>query len=200
MGEAFRERLNEHALNAVEEHRHAVATIGESEIAGMVSIAGVFARAIAANRTVWLCGNGGSAADAEHVMAEFVGRFVSETGAWRAVSLTANAATLTSIANDFGFENVFVRQLEALARPGDVLVAISTSGDSVNILNAVDTANRSGLETVAIVGGGGGALAARAAHVFAAPSSNTQRIQEVHILFWHVVCELLLELTSPPGD
>jgi D-sedoheptulose 7-phosphate isomerase len=197
--EISRQQLGEQAARAVGEHLEAVATLAETEIAAMVSIAEVFARAIKSDRTVWLCGNGGSAADAEHVMAEFVGRFVDKSSGWRAISLTANAATLTSLANDFGYRQVFARQLEALAKSGDVLVAISTSGESANVLDAVDSARRMGLETVAVVGGGGGAVAAKADRVFAAPSSNTQRIQEMHILFWHVVCELLLVKTSPSG-
>jgi D-sedoheptulose 7-phosphate isomerase len=193
-------QMTDLASRIIKEHRDAIDNLCETEASRMADIAAVLARAIGKDQTVWLCGNGGSAADAEHVMAEFVGRFISPEGAWRAVSLTSNAATLTSLANDFGYEKVFARQLEAMARPGDVLVAISTSGESANVLAAVATARDLGLEVVAVVGIGGGSLAAAADHVFAAPSSNTQRIQEVHILFWHVICELLLKLTRASGD
>lgn len=177
-----------------------VSTILSTEIPSIVQIAEVLAEIVRNSGTVWLCGNGGSAADTEHVMSEFVGRFISAEGAWRAVSLASNAAVISSLANDFGYDQVFSRQLSALARPGDACVAISTSGESKNVLEAVRTAKEDDLVTIGVTGLGGGSLAAIVDHSFAAPSTNTQRIQEAHITFWHLVCELLLELLGTGSD
>lgn len=138
-----------------------------------------------------ICGNGGSAADAQHIAAELVGRFKKERKALPAIALTANMSILTAIANDYGYEVTFKRQVEALAKKGDVLLAISTSGNAKNVLEAVKFANKIGVETVALTGGTGGELAKIAKFSIIAPSSDTPRIQESHMVIYHMLCELI---------
>lgn len=137
------------------------------------------------------CGNGGSASDAEHLVAELVGRYRDERRALPAIALVAGSATITALANDYGYEQVFARQVEAFARPGDMLFAISTSGKSPNVVEAARTARRLGCAVVAFTGAAGGPLAAAADIVIAAPSDITARIQEVHALCIHAICESL---------
>ncbi len=143
---------------------------------------------------VLACGNGGSAADAQHLVAELVGRFREERRALPAIALTADAATLTALGNDYGFERVFARQVDALARRGDVLIAISTSGNSPNVLQAAHAAQRLGCRVIGLTGARGGQLAAQTDLILQAPSSTVARIQEVHSLCIHVICETLDEL------
>jgi D-sedoheptulose 7-phosphate isomerase len=145
-------------------------------------------------------GNGGSAADVQHLAAEFVNRFLRQRGALAAIALTTDTSALTSISNDLGFDHVFARQVEALGRPGDVAVAISTSGSSPNVLRAVEAARRLGCITVALTGGTGGALAAAADEAFVVPSAETPRIQETHITLGHALCALVEDLLAPPTD
>jgi D-sedoheptulose 7-phosphate isomerase len=147
------------------------------------------------------CGNGGSAADAQHLAAEFVNRFLVERPALAALALTTDTSTLTSIGNDRGFDEVFSRQVEALARPGDLLVAISTSGGSANVLKAVAAARRLGCFTVAFTGGQGGALLAAVDQAFLVATAATPRIQETHITLGHALCALVerLLVQAPSG-
>jgi D-sedoheptulose 7-phosphate isomerase len=148
-------------------------------------------RALAHGGTVLVFGNGGSAADAQHVVAELVGRFVRNRRAWPAVALTTDTSILTAVGNDFGFDQVFARQIEALGRPGDVAVGITTSGDSPNVLKALEAARTRGLVTVALTGKSGGA-AGRAADVHVnVPETVTARIQEAHTTMLHLMCELV---------
>ena len=140
---------------------------------------------------VLACGNGGSAADAQHLAAELAGRFDRERPALPALALTANSSDLTAIGNDYGFERVFARLVEAHGRPGDVLVAISTSGNSPNVVAAVERARAAGLATIALVGKGGGRLAGLADVAIVVPSDVTARVQECHIAAIHVLCELV---------
>jgi phosphoheptose isomerase len=138
------------------------------------------------------CGNGGSASDAEHLVAELVGRYKDDRQALPALALSAGGtATLTAVSNDYGYETVFARQVEALARPGDLLFAISTSGNSPNVLAAVAAARARACRVVAFTGESGGRLAPLADLVIAAPSKTTARIQEVHGLCIHAICESL---------
>ena len=156
------------------------------------------ARAIAgcfqAGGTLLLCGNGGSAADAQHFAGEFVGRFKRPgRGGLPALALTADSSVVTAWANDCGFEDVFARQVEAFGRPGDVLVGISTSGRSRNVLRAFEAAAARGMTRIGLLGGTGGDLLPLAEHAIVAPSDDTQHIQEVHIVVIHVLCELVEE-------
>lgn len=138
-------------------------------------------------------GNGGSAADSQHLAAEFVGRFSRERGGLAAIALTTDNSILTAVANDYGFERVFSRQIDALCQPGDVVVAISTSGNSANVLEAVRLARERGALTVGFAGGDGGALRAQAEICLVVPSGVTARVQEAHILMGHILCDRVEE-------
>ena len=144
-----------------------------------------------ADGAVFVFGNGGSAADAQHMAAELVGRFLVDRPAFRAEALTTDTSALTSIANDYGYEQVFARQLSGKARPGDVAVAISTSGNSPNVVAALQVARETGCKTIALTGAGGGQCGALADVVLAAPAGETPRIQEVHAVIYHTICELV---------
>ena len=143
-------------------------------------------------------GNGGSAADAQHLAAEIVGRFKAERRGLPAVALTTDSSILTSVGNDLGFERVFARQVEALAVPGDVVVAISTSGASANVLAAVETARSLGIDVIALTGAGGGRLAGMAGIAIVAPADVTARIQECHVAVIHALCEAVDEAFGAP--
>ena len=142
---------------------------------------------------VLLFGNGGSAADAQHIAAEFVGRFAFDRPALPALALSVNTSCVTAIGNDYGFELVFSRQIEALARPGDLAIGISTSGNSSNVLHGLSVAQKMGLCTVALTGCTGGKLKNVVDHCICAPSKETPRIQECHILIGHIISELVEE-------
>ena len=138
-----------------------------------------------------LFGNGGSAADAQHIAAELVGRFAFDRPALPALALSVNSSCVTAIGNDYGFDRVFSRQLEALARPGDIAIGISTSGNSPNIIHAMSAARKMGLLTIALTGSTGGDLRKSVDHCIRVPSNETPRIQECHILIGHIVSELV---------
>lgn len=142
---------------------------------------------------VLLFGNGGSAADAQHIAAEFVGRFAFDRPALPALALSVNTSCVTAIGNDYGFDLVFSRQIEALARPGDLAIGISTSGNSSNVLHGLSTARRMGLCTAAMAGCTGGKLKNVVDYCICAPSNDTPRIQECHILIGHIISELVEE-------
>jgi D-sedoheptulose 7-phosphate isomerase len=156
----------------------------------IVAVADAITRSLQQGGSVLVFGNGGSAADAQHFAAELLGRYEGERRAWPAVALTTDTSALTAIANDYGFERVFARQLEALGRTGDVAIGISTSGNSPNVLRALETANQRGLVTVALTGKGG-AAGTIAAHHLAVNEERTARVQEVHATVLHVICELV---------
>ncbi len=138
-----------------------------------------------------LCGNGGSAADAQHVAAELVSRFLRERQALAAIALTADTSILTAIGNDYTFDRVFARQIEALGRAGDIVFGMSTSGRSRNIVAALEAARAGGLKTIALTGRDGGPVGAAAAIHINVPSESTPRVQEVHITLLHVICDLV---------
>jgi D-sedoheptulose 7-phosphate isomerase len=162
-------------------------------ISSIARVSEVSLAAIKNGNKLLLFGNGGSAADAQHIAAEFVGRFAFDRPALPALALSVNTSCLTAIGNDYGFDQVFSRQLEALARPGDVAIGFSTSGNSPNVLHAISTAKKMGLQTVALTGTPGGKLkqVADLDHCVCVPSSETPRIQECHILIGHIVAELV---------
>ncbi len=142
-----------------------------------------------AGRKALFFGNGGSAADAQHLAAEFVGRYLRERDPMPALALNANSSAVTAIGNDYGYDEVFARQLQALATPGDVAVAISTSGNSPNVTQAVISARRLGLFTIGLTGAAGGRLRSLVDVLIAVPSQETPRIQECHILAGHALCD-----------
>jgi D-sedoheptulose 7-phosphate isomerase len=153
--------------------------------------AAAIAAALRAGRKVLACGNGGSAADAQHVAAELVGRFAGERRAWPALALTTDTSVLTAVANDYGFDRVFARQVEAHGQAGDVLIAISTSGASPNVLRAVETARARGMVTIGLTGRDGGELGRMVDVHLHVPSPSTPRVQEAHATLLHVLCELI---------
>lgn len=140
-----------------------------------------------------IAGNGGSAADAQHFAAELVGRFIKERKGLAAIALTTNSSNVTAIGNDYGFEKIFERQVEALGKREDVLVVISTSGNSENLIRAVKKAKEIGMNTVALVGKGGGIVKGMTTQELIVPSNDTQRIQEMHILIIHLICGIVDE-------
>jgi D-sedoheptulose 7-phosphate isomerase len=140
---------------------------------------------------ILICGNGGSAADAQHFAAELVGRYKLERKGLPAIALTTDSSNLTAIGNDYGFETVFSRQVEALGNSGDILVSISTSGNSKNCINAINLAKEKGLKTISLLGKSGGLMKEISDISLVVPSDNTPRIQETHILIIHTICELL---------
>jgi D-sedoheptulose 7-phosphate isomerase len=145
---------------------------------------------------VLICGNGGSAADSQHIAAEFAGRYEAERRAYPAIALTTDTSALTALANDYGFEHVFARQVEALASDGDCLIAISTSGNSPNVIAAVMEARRRGCKVIGLTGAKGKKLASLCDEVILVPSARTARIQEAHITIGHIWCEMIDEWTS----
>ena len=146
------------------------------------------ARALAAGRPLLVCGNGGSAADAQHIVTELVGRFLRERRALRAICLSNDAATITAWSNDKGFDTAFARQVEAHAEPGGVLLALSTSGNSPSVVNALEAARARGMATIGLTGKGGGRMAPLCDHLFTVPSASTPAIQQVHLCFYHCFC------------
>ena len=161
-----------------------------AKAAAVAGAAAAILNALKHGGSVLVFGNGGSAADAQHFAAELVGRFETERRGWPAIALTTDTSALTAIGNDYGFDRVFARQLEALGKKGDVAIGISTSGNSPNVLRALEAANDRGLITIALTGRGGKA-ASIAAHHIGVDEDRTARVQEVHATVLHVICELI---------
>jgi D-sedoheptulose 7-phosphate isomerase len=172
-------------------HRAALADLGPEHAAALDVLAADIEAAWAAGGKLLVCGNGGSAADSQHLAAELSGRFELDRPGWAAVALTTDTSALTAIGNDLGFDRVFARQVEAIGAAGDVLLVISTSGRSANCVAAVDQARGQGLRTHGLLGGDGGPLRERVDGPILAPGASTARIQELHILLIHALCELL---------
>lgn len=172
---------------ALDAHIDTVQRLREQE-ASIATIGRKLAETLATGNKILLCGNGGSAADAQHVAAEIVGRFQRERRGLPALALTTDTSVLTSLSNDYGFEYVFARQVEALAQSGDALVAISTSGRSANVVAAAVAARRLGCKTIGLLGGDGGPLRQLVDQAVIVPAHDTARIQECHILIGHIWC------------
>jgi D-sedoheptulose 7-phosphate isomerase len=171
-------------LGVLKEHQDCMA--GLENMAGSIeAAAGILAGTLRQQRTILICGNGGSAADAQHFAAELIGRFEREREAWPAVALTTDTSILSAIGNDYGFADVFARQVQGLGRRGDCLIAISTSGNSENVLRAVAAAKTKGMRTVGLLGRDGGSLAAAVDHAVVVGGPRTARIQEGHLLILH---------------
>ena len=170
---------------------HARLQRNDTIIDQIATVSGIFMRALLRGHKVLLFGNGGSAADAQHIAAEFVGRFVMERVALPVMALSVNTSCVTAIGNDYGFELVFARQIEAFGKLGDVAFGISTSGNSLNVVRGLEIANRIGMSTVALTGASGGKIKGVAKVCICAPSEETPRIQECHILIGHVISELV---------
>jgi D-sedoheptulose 7-phosphate isomerase len=183
-------RLNESAQIKKE-----IARSNVKEIQAMVNL---IIEAYRAGGKVVLLGNGGSAADAQHIAGELVGQFVLKRQAFPAIALTTNTSVLTAVANDCGYETVFSRQIEALVTEKDVVIGISTSGNSPNVIRAIEAAKAKRAKTIGLTGSSGGKLAMVADLVLTVPSSSIPRIQEAHITIGHIVCELVEEELASP--
>ncbi len=170
----------------------------EESPGAVVAAADTLNAALSSGAKVLIFGNGGSAADAQHFACELVGRFLRERRALPAIALTTDSSTVTAIANDYGFDRVFARQIEALGRPGDVAVGISTSGSSANVLSGLQCAKSRGLKTVAFTGGSGGPIGAAADVHVNVPHELTPRVQEVHRTLIHAVCDLIEQQLDTP--
>jgi len=158
-------------------------------LANARKIAAVMIAALRAGNKILLIGNGGSAAEAQHIAAEIIGRYKQDRPGWAAIALTTDTSALTAIANDHGFEQVFARQIEGLGKPGDVLLAFSTSGRSPNILAALGKARECGLVTIGFTGTKGEALGSHCDHLFVSPSDDTPVVQQIHLTIAHGICD-----------
>jgi len=170
-------------------HRQAVDCVSALENR-LREVAGLVASTFARGNQVFVCGNGGSASDAQHFAAELTGRYQMDRPGYPAIALTTDSSALTSIGNDYGFEEVFARQLQALSREGDLLVGISTSGNSVNVIRAVEYAKENNIHSVGLLGRDGGKLVSLVDTDLTINVDSTARIQEAHILMLHIICEV----------
>lgn len=163
----------------------------ENNVANIIYLAKKIAEAFTKDNKLLLCGNGGSAADAQHIAAEFVNRFIIERTPLPAIAITTDISIITSISNDYSFDQVFSKQIKALGKTGDILLAISTSGNSENVIRAARTAHDMGIYTAALTGKGGGRLAKIVDVPMIVKSNDTPRIQEAHIMAGHMICQLV---------
>jgi D-sedoheptulose 7-phosphate isomerase len=165
----------------------------ERMVADMEHAVGLIVTAIQAGKRLWFCGNGGSAADAQHLAAEFSGRFYTDRRALPAEALHCNSSYLTAVANDYGYDVVYARLVEGITGEGDVLIGLSTSGNSVNIVKAFEAARARKVHTIGFTGATGGTMKAWSDILFNVPSTDTPRIQESHIMIGHILCQLAEE-------
>ena len=156
-------------------------------------VASTLVDALKNGQTIFWCGNGGSASDSQHLAGELVGRYNGDRRPLKSIALNADSAVMTCIVNDYGYEYIFSRQVEGLGEKGDVLIGITTSGNSQNVLNAFNVANDKGLKTVGLLGKGGGQAASLVHQSIIIPSKTTARIQEMHITIGHILCDLIEE-------
>ena len=168
--------------------------IDEKNIEKILEVSKIIANAFNDSKKLILFGNGGSSTDASHIAAEFINRFKRERPGLPAIALNTDMAVITSIANDYDFSEIFAKQLKAISNEGDIVIALSTSGNSPNILKAMDVARKKRLTTVAFTGSKGDKFASKATYAFIVPSDNTPRIQETHITIGHVICQMVEEI------
>ena len=176
---------------SLEEHLKIIQSLLDSKLGEIGRGGQLICRTLAAGNKILLCGNGGSAADAQHIAAELVGRYEQERCAFPAIALTTDTSALTALSNDYGYEEVFARQILGLASEGDLLIAISTSGKSNNIVKAVEQAKQIGCQTLALTGCSGEPLASLCDFALVIPSERTSRVQEAHITIGHLWCEMV---------
>jgi D-sedoheptulose 7-phosphate isomerase len=175
------------------EHLEVIQKVSEACAEDIAVVGQLMVDVLAQGGTIYWCGNGGSAADSQHLAAELVGRFKGDRRALRSAALSTDSSVLTCVANDYSYDSIFSRQIEALGRAGDLLVGISTSGNSGNVLKAFEAAKQLGLHTVGLLGKDGGKAKRMADHSIVIPSDATARIQESHILIGHTFCDLIEE-------
>jgi D-sedoheptulose 7-phosphate isomerase len=183
--------MKERIVRIFDEHARLQKEFLKHNVEPLAKVAEVMTEAFRRGRTVFFFGNGGSAADAQHLAAELSGRYLKERRALAGIALTTDTSALTAIGNDYGFDQVFSRQVEALGRPGDLLIGISTSGNSPNVIRAVASARELGVRTLGLLGRDGGKLAGLADDALVVPSTVTARIQEIHQMVYHFWCEAL---------
>jgi D-sedoheptulose 7-phosphate isomerase len=190
----------EQVLREIDALRDALGSFTREQAATLAEMAETIADSIRSGGIVLTCGNGGSAADAQHIAGELVGRFRrKKVGGYKAFALTTNSSVVTAIANDFGYDDVFSRQVEAIGSEGDVLLALSTSGNSANAVKAVSTAAGLGMKTLIFTGAGGGAMTGKADLAIAVADEDFARIQEIHMALGHILCGLVEEILTSPG-
>jgi len=177
--------------NSLQEHLETIQKLLESLLPDIEQAGHMICDALVAGKKILLCGNGGSAADAQHIAAELVGCYEKQRRSWPAIALTTDTSALTAVSNDLGYEQVFARQLAGLAQPGDTLIAISTSGRSKNVLKAVERASELGCRTIALTGASSDPLGSLCNFTVAVPANRTSRIQEAHITIGHLWCEMV---------
>lgn len=183
--------MHNNIKSALAETARLLQRVIDEQIPAIVEAAEIIVRALKNGNKILIFGNGGSAADAQHMVCELVGRFQRDRTPLPALALTTNSSSLTAIANDYGFDQIFARQVQALARPGDVCLAISTSGTSPNVLKGVRAAQSLGLPAIGLSGKGGGELATLCSPCICVPSDCTPRIQEAHIAIIHALCQVI---------
>jgi D-sedoheptulose 7-phosphate isomerase len=179
------------------DHRALIEVLEREMVPAIAEMSSLVSTALTNGNKLLVMGNGGSAADSQHFVAEIVGRFKMERRALPAVALTTDTSILTAIGNDYGFESIFSRQVEALAAPGDVVIGLSTSGNSPNILKALNAARQQGCRTIGLLGKDGGSIKAACDLALVVPSTDTPRIQEGHITIIHIVCDLVEKALFP---
>lgn len=184
------------AQRIIEDHLSIIQVLSENCLPAIENFACICRQALEQGNTIYFCGNGGSAADSQHLAAELVGRFQKERRGFPGIALTTDTSILTAVANDYGYDQVFARQVEALVRSGDVLVGLSTSGNSPNVVAAIEKAKIFGAATIGMTGSRGGKLAEICNVCIQVPSDVTARVQEAHILVGHIVCEILDEVSD----
>jgi D-sedoheptulose 7-phosphate isomerase len=175
----------------LQDHRALIEVLEREMMPAIAEMSSLISATLTNGNKLLVMGNGGSAADSQHFVAEIVGRFKMERKALPAVALTTDTSILTAIGNDYGFESIFSRQVEALAAPGDVVIGLSTSGNSPNVLKALTAARERGCRTVGLLGKDGGSIKAACDLALVVPSTDTPRIQEGHITVIHIVCDLV---------
>ena len=180
--------------DSLQEHLETIQALLRSNINDIEQSGQMICDALVAGKKILLCGNGGSAADAQHIAAELVGCYEKQRRSWPAIALTTDTSALTAVSNDLGYEQVFARQLAGLAQPDDVLIAISTSGRSKNVLKAVERARELGCRTIALTGASSDPLGSMCDFTVAVPTSRTSRVQEAHITIGHLWCEMVDQL------
>ena len=176
----------------LEEHKEVLNQLNSLEDS-IERVAKLLISSLKENKTIFWCGNGGSASDSQHLTGELIGRFKGDRKPLKSISLNSDSAVMTCIVNDYGYDHIFSRQIEALGSPGDILIGISTSGNSNNVNNAFKTAKEKKLHTVGFLGKGGGDAIKLVDHSILIPSQSTARIQEMHITLGHILCELIEE-------
>lgn len=178
-------------LFAVDEHLKLASAFPKNSIESILNVANLFIQTVHGGGAIYWCGNGGSAADSQHLAAELIGRFKRERKAIRSAALTTDTSILTALGNDYSFDEIFARQVEGLVRENDVVVGISTSGNSRNVLLALEKTRTLGGKTVGLLGRDGGAIKHKSDLTVIVPSNDTARIQEMHIMIGHIVCDLV---------